>query len=171
VGTGMAEAPDALRCGVVLTNGRGAAEHMLDEGGRIESAQGVLQATAPSAASDCAPPSPLRRERGRHWQVPAGDPPHRARPVAQVLRLSGSDLRTRLQPAALTPAQTRVLASLFAGRTSSIAGKQVFSVNSIAAPASSLQAGVLAITRKAAALATLFIRIDPRGRYAVIVII
>ncbi len=59
VGTRMAEALDALRCGVVLTNEHGtvlhanrSAEHMLDEGGPIQSRQGILQATAPSAASE-----------------------------------------------------------------------------------------------------------------------
>src|SRR5258708_567221 len=55
----MAEALDALRCAVVLTNEHGTilhanrpAEHMLREGGPIHSAQGILQATAPSAASE-----------------------------------------------------------------------------------------------------------------------
>jgi PAS domain-containing protein len=46
----MAEALDALRCAVVLVNEHGtilhanrAAEHMLDEGGPIQSPQGVLK--------------------------------------------------------------------------------------------------------------------------------
>jgi PAS domain-containing protein len=58
-GTRMAEALDALRCAVVLTNEGGTilhanrvAEHMLDKGGLIQSPQGILQATAPSAASE-----------------------------------------------------------------------------------------------------------------------
>src|SRR5262249_11515004 len=55
----IAEALDALRCAVVLTNEGGAilhanraAEQMLRDGGPIQSAQGILQATAPSAASE-----------------------------------------------------------------------------------------------------------------------
>jgi PAS domain-containing protein len=59
VGTRMAEALDALCCAVVLTNEHGtilyanrAAEHMLGGGGPIQSAQGVLQATVPSATSE-----------------------------------------------------------------------------------------------------------------------
>jgi PAS domain-containing protein len=59
VGARMAEALDALRCAVVLTNEHGtilhanrSAEHMLDEGGPIQSSQGILQATAPSATSE-----------------------------------------------------------------------------------------------------------------------
>src|SRR6266849_7186931 len=58
-GERMAEALDALRCAVVLTNEHGAilhtnspAEYMLDEGGPIQSVQGILEATAPSAASE-----------------------------------------------------------------------------------------------------------------------
>ncbi len=59
VGARMAEALDALRSAVVLTNKHGTilhtnrtAEQMLDEGGPIQSVQGILQATAPSAASE-----------------------------------------------------------------------------------------------------------------------
>src|SRR5262249_21203292 len=55
-GERAAEALDALRCAVVLTNEQGtilhanrAGERMLHEGGPIHSAQGILQATAPSA--------------------------------------------------------------------------------------------------------------------------
>jgi hypothetical protein len=66
-GTRMAETLDALRCAVLLTNEHGtilhanhSAEHMLDKGGPIQSAQGVLQATAPSAASELGSASPLR---------------------------------------------------------------------------------------------------------------
>jgi DNA-binding CsgD family transcriptional regulator/PAS domain-containing protein len=152
VGARMAEALDALRCAVVLTNEGGtilhanrAAERMLDEGGPIESAQGILQATAPSAASELHSALALaaRNEAGigktgLAIRLTEPDVP----PVfAHVLPLTGSDFRTRLQPAAvaavfigtppdaqdgadtvaaafgLTPAETRVLASLFAGRT------------------------------------------------------
>jgi DNA-binding CsgD family transcriptional regulator/PAS domain-containing protein len=152
VGTRMAEALDALRCAVVLTNERGtilhanrAAEHMLDEGGPIQSAQGVLQATAPSAASE------LRSALGLAARSEAGigktglairlTEPDVPPMFAHVLPLTGSDFRTRLQPAAvaavfigalpdaqdgadavaaafgLTPAETRLLAGLFVGRT------------------------------------------------------
>jgi DNA-binding CsgD family transcriptional regulator len=151
-GARMAEALDALRCAVVLTNERGtilhanrAAEHMLRDDGPIQSAQGILQATAPSAASElrCALTLAARNEAGIGKTGPAirltepGVPPI----FAHVLPLSGSDFRTGLQPPAavavfigappdeqdgadtvaaafgLTPAETRVLASLFAGRT------------------------------------------------------
>jgi PAS domain-containing protein len=57
-GTRMAEALDALRCAVLLTNEHGtifhanrSAEHMLDAGGPIQCPQGVLQATAPCCAA------------------------------------------------------------------------------------------------------------------------
>jgi DNA-binding CsgD family transcriptional regulator/PAS domain-containing protein len=148
----MAEALDALRCAVVLTNEHGtilhanrAAEHMLDAGGPIQSAQGILQATAPSAASELRAALALaaRNEAGigktgLAIRLTEPDVP----PVfAHVLPLTGSDFRTRLQPAAvaavfigappdaqdgadalaaafgLTPAETKVLASLFGGRT------------------------------------------------------
>jgi len=55
----MAEALNVLRCAVVLTNEHGAilhanraAEHMLRDGGPIQSEQSILKATAPSAASE-----------------------------------------------------------------------------------------------------------------------
>ncbi len=152
VGERMAEALDALRCAVVLTNEHGtilhanrAAEHMLDEGGPIQSPQGVLQATAPSAASELRSAITLAAgneagigKTGLAIRLTEPDVP----PIfAHVLPLTGSDFRTRLQPAAvaavfigappdaqdgadavaaafgLTPAETTVLASLFAGRT------------------------------------------------------
>jgi DNA-binding CsgD family transcriptional regulator len=151
-GTRMAEALDALRCAVMLTNELGAilhanraAEHMLRGGGPIENAQGVLQATAPSAASELRSAITLAAcneagigKTGLAIRLTEPDVP----PVfAHVLPLTGSDFRTRLQPAAvaavfigappdaqdgadalaaafgLTPAETKVLASLFAGRT------------------------------------------------------
>ncbi len=148
----MAEALDALRCAVVLTNERGtilhanrAAEHILrDGGGPIRSAQGVLQATAPSAASELRSAITIAAcneagigKTGLAIRLTEPDVP----PIfAHVLPLTGSDFRTRLQPAAvaavfigappdaqegadavaaafgLTPAETRLLASLFAGR-------------------------------------------------------
>jgi DNA-binding CsgD family transcriptional regulator/PAS domain-containing protein len=151
-GTRMAEALDALRCAVVLTNERGSilhanrvAEHMLDERGPIQSSQGILQATAPSAASELRSALTLAAgneagigKTGLAIRLTEPDAP----PIfAHVLPLTGSDFRTRLQPAAvaavfigappdaqdgadalaaafgLTPAETRLLASLFAGRT------------------------------------------------------
>jgi DNA-binding CsgD family transcriptional regulator len=148
----MAEALDALRCAVALTNEHGTilranhvAEHMLDRGGPIQSAQGVLQATAPSAASELR--SALGLATGNEARIgKAGLAIRLTEPdlppiFAHVLPLTGSDFRTRLQPAAvaavfigappdaqdgadelaaafgLTPAETRLLASLFAGRT------------------------------------------------------
>ncbi len=151
VGTRMAEALDALRCAVVLTSEHGtilhanrSAEHMLHEGGPIQSAQGILQATAPSATSELRSALALaaRNEAGigktgLAIRLTEPDVP----PIfAHVLPLTGSDFRTRLQPAAvaavfigtppdaqdgadavaaafgLTPAETRLLASLLAGR-------------------------------------------------------
>ncbi len=151
-GAPVAEALDALRCAVVLTNEHGAilhanrpAEHMLRDGGPIESAQGILQATAPSAASELRSALALaaRNEAGigKTGLAIRLTEPDVPPTFAHVLPLTGSDFRTRLQPAAvaavfigappdeqdgadtvvaafgLTPAETRVLASLFAGRT------------------------------------------------------
>jgi DNA-binding CsgD family transcriptional regulator/PAS domain-containing protein len=151
-GTRMAEALDALRCAVVLTNEHSAilhanraAEHMLDKGGPIQSAQGIVQATAPSATAELRSAVALATaneagigKTGLAIRLTERDVP----PVfAHVLPLTGSDFRTRLQPAAvaavfieappdaqdgadalaaafgLTPAETKVLAGLFAGRT------------------------------------------------------
>jgi len=151
-GARMDEALDALRCAVVLTNEHGAilhanrsAEHMLHDGGPIQNAHGVLQVTAPSAASELRSALALaaRNEAGigkTGLAIRLTEPD--APPIfAHVLPLTGSDFRTRLQPAAvaavfigappdaqdgadalagafgLTPAETKVLASLFAGRT------------------------------------------------------
>jgi DNA-binding CsgD family transcriptional regulator len=151
-GTRTAEALDALRCAVLLTNEHGrilhanrAAEHMLDKDGPIQSAQGVLQATAPSAASELR--SALALAAGNEAGIgKTGLAIRLTEPdvlpiFAHVLPLTGSDFRTRLQPAAvaavfigtppdaqdgadamaaafgLTPAETRLLASLFGGCT------------------------------------------------------
>jgi DNA-binding CsgD family transcriptional regulator/PAS domain-containing protein len=152
VGTRMAEALDALRCAVLLTNEHGtilhanhSAEHMLDKGGPIQSAQGILQATAPSAGSELRSALTLAAgneagigKTGLAIRLTEPDAP----PIlAHVLPLTGSDFRTRLQPAAvaavfigappdaqdgadtlaaaygLTLAETKVLTSLFGGRT------------------------------------------------------
>jgi DNA-binding CsgD family transcriptional regulator len=150
--TRMAEALDALRCGMVLADARGAilhanraAEDMLRSGGPIMRARGVLAANTPAAATELRDAIALaaRDEAGIGKTGLAivltapGEPPV----VAHVLPLTGSELRTRLEPAAvaavfigaapdeqhaahtvaaafgLTPAETRVLASLLAGRT------------------------------------------------------
>jgi DNA-binding CsgD family transcriptional regulator len=118
---------------------------MLDKGGSIQSAQGILQAITPSAASELRSGLTLAAgneagigKTGLAIRLTEPDAP----PVfAHVLPLTGSDFRTRLQPAAvaavfigappdaqdgadavaaafgLTPAETKLLASLFAGRT------------------------------------------------------
>jgi DNA-binding CsgD family transcriptional regulator len=122
-----------------------AAEKMLQDGGPIRSVKGVLQASFLPAASElrAALASAARDEvgisrTGLAIRLTAPD----VRPVfAHVLPLTGSDFRTRLQAAAvaavfigapvdeqdgagmaaaafgLTPAETRVIASLLAGRT------------------------------------------------------
>jgi DNA-binding CsgD family transcriptional regulator len=151
-GVRMAQTLDALRCAVLLTNEHGAilhanraAEQMLQDGGPICSAKGILQASFSPAASElrAALASAARDEAGISRtglaiRLTAPD----VRPVfAHVLPLTGSDFRARLQAAAvaavfigtpvdaqdgadiaaaafgLTPAETRVLASLLAGRT------------------------------------------------------
>jgi DNA-binding CsgD family transcriptional regulator len=149
----MAEALDALRCGVLLTDARGAilhaniaAEHMLREGGPIQDSGGVLRARDPAAGAElrdaiavAARDEASIGKTGTAIRLTeqADIPPM----FAHVLPLTGGDLRTRLQPAAvaaifigarpderevaeiaaatygLTSAETRVLASLFSGRT------------------------------------------------------
>jgi DNA-binding CsgD family transcriptional regulator/PAS domain-containing protein len=148
----MAEALDALRCAVVLTNAHGtilhanrAAEHMLHNGGPIKGAGGTLRAKAASAAAElrCAIGLAAQDEAqvGKIGLAIRVTEPEAPAVFAHVLPLTGGDLRTRLQPAAvaavfigappdeqdgadataaafgLTPAETRVLASLLAGRT------------------------------------------------------
>jgi DNA-binding CsgD family transcriptional regulator/PAS domain-containing protein len=108
----MAEALDALRCGVVLTDEGGvilhanrSAEQMMRDGGPIRSSHDVLSASTPSAswalckaimhaARDGAQPgessSPIRLDEAD--RMPA---------YAHVLPLATGDLRTRLQPDAV----------------------------------------------------------------------
>jgi DNA-binding CsgD family transcriptional regulator len=151
--TRMAEALDALRCGVVLIDMNGAilhanssAERMLRKGaGPIQASGGKFVANITSAGRE------LRAAVKQAMQDEAsigrtglairltepGEPPI----FAHVLPLTGSDLRTRLQPAAvaavfigvppsnqdaadaaaaafkLTPAEIRVLANLLGGHT------------------------------------------------------
>jgi DNA-binding CsgD family transcriptional regulator/PAS domain-containing protein len=151
-GVRMAQTLDALRCAVLLTDERGtilhanrAAERMLQNGGPIQSAKGILQANLSSATSELHAalavaardePGISRTEAAIRLTAPAMAPV-----FAHVLPLTGSDVRTRLEPAAvaavfigapvdeqdgaamaaaafgLTPAETRVLKSLLAGRT------------------------------------------------------
>jgi DNA-binding CsgD family transcriptional regulator/PAS domain-containing protein len=147
----MAEALDALKCGVVLTNESAAilhanrsAEHMLHNGSPIQGARGVLSVKAPSAAKELRSAIKLAAQNevqigktGLAIRITEPDVP----PVfAHVLPMNGGDLRAWLEPATaaavfigapdeqdaaetmatafgLTPAETRVLASLLAGRT------------------------------------------------------
>lgn len=148
----MAEALDALRCAVMLTNERGAilhanrsAENMLQDGGPIHGTGGVLQAKSPSAAAELrAAISLAARDEVDIGKAGLAIPLTEAgeHPIfAHVLPMTGSAVRTRLQPQAvaavfvgappaekdgaetmaaaygLTPSETRVLASLLAGRT------------------------------------------------------
>ncbi|MER9417891.1 helix-turn-helix transcriptional regulator [Mesorhizobium sp. M0306] len=108
----MADALDALRIGVVLTNGEGSilhanrsAERMLQDGTAVQGTSGILSAKAPAAS----------RELRRAIRLAARDevmlgktglairltgPP--APPVlAHVMPMNGSELRTRLQPEAV----------------------------------------------------------------------
>jgi len=148
----MAEALDALRHGVFLTNERGAvlhanrsAENMLRNDSPIRISGGVLAAKSRPANSELHKAIMLAAQdearigkTGVAIRLTEDDLP----PVfAHVLPLTGGDLRTRLQPQAvaavfidatpheqdwadlvaaafgLTPAETRVIASLLAGRT------------------------------------------------------
>ena len=148
----MAEALDALRCGVVLADARGAILHA-NEFGRAHAAQRRAGARGRG--------HPARQGSGRRDRIAAAialaaqdeagigktglairlTEPDEPAIFAHVLPLTGSDLRTRLQPEAvaavfigappdeqdgaattaaaygLTPAETRVLANLLAGRT------------------------------------------------------
>jgi DNA-binding CsgD family transcriptional regulator/PAS domain-containing protein len=147
----LAEALDALNCGVVLADERSiilhanrSAEEMLRDGGPIQATRGVLTAKAPAAAKELRAAIQLAAKdeadigkTGLAIRLTDAD----AVPVfAHVLPMTGSDVRTRLQPAAaaavfigaadeqdgaetmakaygLTPAETRVLANLLTGRT------------------------------------------------------
>src|SRR5262245_50140542 len=146
----MAEAFDALRCAVILTNERGMilhanhpAEQMLRDGGPLHSVAGALQARASPAAAELRAAIALaardEAELGRTGLSICLTEPGVEPVFAHVLPMTGSDLRTRLQPEAvaavfigaaldaqdgaellaaaygLTPAETRVLASLLEG--------------------------------------------------------
>lgn len=148
----MVEVLDALRCAVVLTDARGtilhanrSAEHMLRNGRPIRNVGGILHATAPSAATELRTAIGLAArhevEIGKTGLAVALTEPGAPTTFAHLLPLTGSELRTRLQPTAiaavfigatpdaqdaaeasaaafeLTPAETRVLASLLGGAT------------------------------------------------------
>lgn len=151
-GARMADALDQLRCGVVLTDAEGGvlhanrpAEEMMRAGGPIRSVGGVLQVAEPAARRELV--SAIRAAAddeatiGRHGVAIRLTEPDRPPAFAHVLPMTGSDLRTGVQPEAvaavfigaapdgeadagaiaaacgLTPAQTRILASLLAGRS------------------------------------------------------
>ncbi|WP_230532707.1 helix-turn-helix transcriptional regulator [Microvirga roseola] len=114
----MAEALDALRCGVVLTDGRGtilhanrSAERMMRKGGPIRSANRVVAASAPRANRE------LRSAiaRAAREETPQGGMSAAIRltesdtppAYAHVLPMQAGDLRTRLMP--------RAVAALFIG--------------------------------------------------------
>jgi DNA-binding CsgD family transcriptional regulator len=147
----MAEALDALQCGVVLTDASGtilhanrSAEEMLRHGTPIRGNGRILGARAALATKELFAAIKLTAQdeakigkTGLAVRLTEPDEPPR---FAHVLPMNGSELRTRLQPAAvaavfiakpegeedgaalaaafgLTPAETQVLASLMAGRT------------------------------------------------------
>ncbi|MBB4039301.1 DNA-binding CsgD family transcriptional regulator/PAS domain-containing protein [Microvirga flocculans] len=146
----MAETLDSLRCGVILTDRRGAVLHanraagdMLRKGAPVKDAGGVLSAANMAASRELRSAIALATDESRLGRTglairvsSAEDAPV----YAHVLPISGSDLRTRLQPDAvaaifigtppqpeglrllaaafeLTAAETRVLEGLLAGRT------------------------------------------------------
>lgn len=108
----MAEALDALECGVVLTNDRGAilhanrsAESMLRSGAALRSIGGVLAARAPSAAQElrqairlAARDEAMLGKAGLSVRLTA---PEAAPLFAHVLPMNGSDLRVGLQTEAV----------------------------------------------------------------------
>jgi DNA-binding CsgD family transcriptional regulator/PAS domain-containing protein len=109
----MAEALDALRCGVVLTNGEGSilhanrsAERMLQNGGAVTGTGGTLSARTPAAAQELRKAIRLaaRNETllGKTGLAISLSGPAASAPVlAHVLPMNGSELRTRLQPEAV----------------------------------------------------------------------
>ncbi|WP_440412677.1 helix-turn-helix transcriptional regulator [Neorhizobium petrolearium] len=129
----MADALDAVRCGIVLTNGDGtilhvnrSADHMLRKSAGIQEAGGILSAKVPAAAQElrkairlAARDEAMLGKTGLAIRLTAsGEPPL----FAHVLPMKGSELRTRLQPEAaaaifigssmaaafkLTPAETK----------------------------------------------------------------
>lgn len=107
----MAEVLDALRCGVILTNGEGtilhanrAAEDMLVNGAVLQGAGGILRAKAPAAAQElrkairlAARDEAMLGKTGLAVRLTGPEGPL----LAHVLPMAGSELRTRLQPEAI----------------------------------------------------------------------
>jgi DNA-binding CsgD family transcriptional regulator/PAS domain-containing protein len=148
----MAKALDALRCAVVLTDASSvilhandSAQTLLRKSELIQATGGVLQAKAAAAASELRSAIALAAQDeatiGKTGLAICLTELETFPVYAHVLPLTGSELRTRLQPAAvaavfigappdeqdgadamaaafeLTRAETRVLANLLAGRT------------------------------------------------------
>src|SRR5262249_354397 len=146
----MAEALDALRCGVVLANADStilhaneAAEHMLNNGGPLRGAGGVLAAKSLNATDELRKAISLAArdetalgKTGLAVKLTDGEMPI----FAHVLPMNGSEIRTRLRPEAaaavfigaprvedgaalmaeafgMTRGETRVLSALLASRT------------------------------------------------------
>lgn len=107
----MADALDALKCGVVLTNRGGAilhanraAERMMRRAGPIQGVRGVLQATAPAAAKEMRSAIALAArdetslgKTGLAIRVSQDSEPAQ---YAHVLPLARGELRARLKPEA-----------------------------------------------------------------------
>ncbi|AWM86932.1 helix-turn-helix transcriptional regulator [Microvirga sp. 17 mud 1-3] len=108
----MAEALDALRCGVVLADGRGAilhanraAEGMMRDGGPIRSQNGMLAAGTQAASRELRntiglatrDETSLGQEGSAVRLTPAGLPPA----YAHVLPMTAGSLRTQLRPDAV----------------------------------------------------------------------
>jgi DNA-binding CsgD family transcriptional regulator/PAS domain-containing protein len=108
----MAEALDALRCGVVLTNRDGdilhanrSAEHMLQDGGVLKGTGGTLSARTPAAAQELRKAIRLAAGNetllGKTGLAISLSGPAAAPVLAHVLPMSGSELRTQLRPEAV----------------------------------------------------------------------
>ncbi|TIS85634.1 helix-turn-helix transcriptional regulator [Mesorhizobium sp.] len=108
----FAEALDALRCAVVLTNSEGSilhanrlAEHMLQNGAAVQGTSGILSAKAPAAAQELRKAIRLAArdevalgKTGLAIRLTGQEAP----PIfAHVLPMKGSELRTQLQPEAV----------------------------------------------------------------------
>ena len=107
----MAEALDALRCGVVLANAdcaivhaNEAAEHMLHDSGPLQAAGGVLAAKSADATQELRDAIKLAArdetalgKTGLAVKLTGGETPI----FAHVLPMKGSEIRTRLQPEAV----------------------------------------------------------------------
>ena len=110
--TRMSEALDAFRCGVILTDGRGAvlhanelATHMLQNGSPIEEHQGVLRTKNAAVATELR--NAIRLAAEDETSVGTTGLAIRLTEItdapcfAHVLPLTGGELRTRLKPAAV----------------------------------------------------------------------